>query len=299
MTPAEKLRRIFDWTQEVLDHVTDTPAAQADPAAVAALEARLGVPLPDAVAEALRTWDGEPDPMGCFLGHEWMSMVKINRHLDDVKQFDKPENPTVPDEAAAEAAFDEIAQGFLTHVPAGWAEVKFGIGPGVMKLGAPKLPDGSFAGKAVDLPREAGDALMARVRALMAAENAAYGWDELEFTFHADGTREVTRKRYDNLHKYQRYHPEGAIRDKYMHLKWLPLVHDGGGNYIGVDLDPGPNGTVGQVIVFGPGEDDHFVIAPDWDGALDHFLGRIESDSGPIREGAHLHDLIREAFVGG
>ena len=34
-------------------------------------------------------------------------------------------------------------------------------------------------------------------------------------------------------------------------MKWLPFCSDDGGNFIGIDLDPDVNGTVGQVINFG------------------------------------------------
>ena len=40
---------------------------------------------------------------------------------------------------------------------------------------------------------------------------------------------------------------------------WVPVAHDGGGDYHCVDLDPGPEGAVGQVITAGEG--DQIVVA--------------------------------------
>lgn len=56
-------------------------------------------------------------------------------------------------------------------------------------------------------------------------------------------------------------YPNGAIKPVYINLKWIPLAHDGSGNHLGVDLDPGPAGKVGQVINFGADENRKFVLA--------------------------------------
>jgi hypothetical protein len=45
--------------------------------------------------------------------------------------------------------------------------------------------------------------------------------------------------------------PPGWIKCVYACRGWLPLLSDRTGNYVGVDLDPGPGGSWGQVIVFG------------------------------------------------
>ncbi|UFU15655.1 SMI1/KNR4 family protein [Curtobacterium sp. C1] len=55
---------------------------------------------------------------------------------------------------------------------------------------------------------------------------------------------------------------DGFVQAKYSVRGWIPLTHDGSGNHIGVDLDPGPAGTVGQVITFGAEDEAHHVLAP-------------------------------------
>nr|WP_290227629.1 SMI1/KNR4 family protein [Trichocoleus desertorum] len=55
--------------------------------------------------------------------------------------------------------------------------------------------------------------------------------------------------------------PQDAIKTLYINLKWIPIARDGGGNHLGIDLDPGPAGTVGQVINFGVDEERKFVLA--------------------------------------
>lgn len=61
--------------------------------------------------------------------------------------------------------------------------------------------------------------------------------------------------------KYYSSDPEGAVKCRYTNPLWIPLAHDYGSNYIGVDLDPDVNGTAGQVIDFGRDENDKKVLA--------------------------------------
>lgn len=41
------------------------------------------------------------------------------------------------------------------------------------------------------------------------------------------------------------------LASSYMNPGMIPFLMDGGGNYLGVDLEPTPLGRVGQVVVFG------------------------------------------------
>lgn len=50
-----------------------------------------------------------------------------------------------------------------------------------------------------------------------------------------------------------------------------------GGNHIGVDLNPGPAGTRGQVIVFGPDDEFHSVLALGWGQFLTDLAGELEA----------------------
>jgi cell wall assembly regulator SMI1 len=70
--------------------------------------------------------------------------------------------------------------------------------------------------------------------------------------------------------------PEGAIKKIYTNKKWIPLTHDGGGNHIGIDLDPDINGNIGQIINFGRDEDSKFIIATDLSEYLKLFIKLIE-----------------------
>ncbi|KAH3680997.1 hypothetical protein WICPIJ_008005 [Wickerhamomyces pijperi] len=70
--------------------------------------------------------------------------------------------------------------------------------------------------------------------------------------------------------------PEGAVQNAYVDPdNWVGLAVDGCGNSIGIDLKPGPNGTLGQVIVFGRDIfDERIVIFKTWR----EFLNRVVED---------------------
>lgn len=54
--------------------------------------------------------------------------------------------------------------------------------------------------------------------------------------------------------------PPNWIRKEYSQRGWIPLITDKAGNYVGVDLNPGDGGSVGQVIVFGRDFDTKVVL---------------------------------------
>lgn len=78
--------------------------------------------------------------------------------------------------------------------------------------------------------------------------------------------------------------PPGHVREQYLNRNWIPFCKDSGGNYIGVDLDPDVQGTVGQVINFGRDEDTKYVIAPGLEAFLTYMLTLIRANRLSILE---------------
>lgn len=79
--------------------------------------------------------------------------------------------------------------------------------------------------------------------------------------------------------------PPKWIKSLYACRGWLPLITDHSGNYIGVDLDPGPGGAWGQVIVFGRDFDRKCVLwrgegEGGWGKWLAAFVDELESGEG-------------------
>ncbi|EGN96207.1 hypothetical protein SERLA73DRAFT_170616 [Serpula lacrymans var. lacrymans S7.3] len=87
------------------------------------------------------------------------------------------------------------------------------------------------------------------------------------------------------LREQMRSIPDGWIRKEYSQRGWIPLVVDKAGNYIGVDLNPGEGGSVGQVIVFGRDFDTKVVLwrgdgQDGWATWLASFADELESGEG-------------------
>jgi len=74
--------------------------------------------------------------------------------------------------------------------------------------------------------------------------------------------------------------PSSAIKTAAWNKRWLPVANDGGGDYHCIDLDPGPEGTFGQVITVGE-SDIQTVVA----SSLTDWLRRVadEMDAGLLR----------------
>lgn len=71
--------------------------------------------------------------------------------------------------------------------------------------------------------------------------------------------------------------PDGFIRPVYFDSGWIPLTYDSSGNHIAIDLNPGPKGTKGQVIVFGPDDEFHPVLALSWGQFLTDLADEFEA----------------------
>lgn len=103
-----------------------------------------------------------------------------------------------------------------------------------------------------------------------------------------------------NAHMMERMRsfPPRWCKKVYASRGWLPLVSDRAGNYIGVDLDPGPAGEWGQVILFGRDFDTKCVL---WKGEGEGGWGRwlaCFADDLESGEGWQLDDTGNDSVVG-
>ena len=103
--------------------------------------------------------------------------------------------------------------------------------------------------------------------------------------------------------------PMASIKRCYADAKWIPFCTDGSGNFIGIDLAPGPNGKAGQIINFGRDEGNKAVLAKDLNAFFERLIRIIKSDdfhiadydgenvillgTDDIEEGFHLTDYLR------
>ncbi|MFI6832733.1 SMI1/KNR4 family protein [Kribbella sp. NPDC050241] len=81
-----------------------------------------------------------------------------------------------------------------------------------------------------------------------------FGLDTLEHFADQDERWWVTHgwQRYVDSYSFVKdYGPPGAVRRLADHPAWIPFATDTFGNYLAVDMAPGPNGRPGQVILIG------------------------------------------------
>lgn len=278
------------------------PASAAD---LAAIERLIGESLPDDVRSLYGYADGQVDDSpGLFHADRFMSAAEVVRQLEFSVSLVKPERPAVDDPLASERIIRRIVERYIELCTKknflGVRERSYRITGrfGVSSLEGPyvyrKDGAGTESREAVRL-RDCDD-IYALAGELFELEKASWNWDAVAFEISGKDDYTIHREFYDfDTELGITSTPEGAIRKKYFHYKWLPVLSDGSGNYIGVDLDPGPAGAKGQVIIFDRDEEALFVVA---DGLPSFFDWVIEESKNPESAYAtsrvHLHDLIRK-----
>lgn len=75
-----------------------------------------------------------------------------------------------------------------------------------------------------------------------------------------------------------------AVQALYANRYWIPFAYDYCGNHLGVDLDPGARGTVGQVINFGSDEEDKYVVGSSVAAFMEWLVDQLESGNFAISE---------------
>ena len=81
----------------------------------------------------------------------------------------------------------------------------------------------------------------------------------------------------EDFRKFSTIYPANSIQNVYAHTHWLPFSHDSGGNHIGLDLQPGPTGQIGQIINCGRDEDYRCVMAPSFEAFLEWTLAQYRA----------------------
>lgn len=299
MTSLEKFEQIVGWYTDNASEAVRGLAPQADFARVEDINALIGDTLPPDISVLFAKYDGESgDGAGAFLGHGFMSLQKIIDSLEFSKSLVKPAHPTVPEPDASGAIIDAIIKIHTESVTGAWHKLKFECGPNSYEgpYVYPSIDTSEQTRQSLELPEDRMDEVYALSGKLHDLEHSSYKWDELKITVFGDGTNTVERTFYDFDQTLPlTSQPPDAILKKYYHIKWVPIIEDHGGNYIGVDLDPGPKGTKAQIIVFGRDEEDMYVMANSWG----QFLDRMITELGPRRVellgDSHLHDMFKPA----
>ncbi|MCP3138354.1 SMI1/KNR4 family protein [Pyxidicoccus xibeiensis] len=120
---------------------------------------------------------------------------------------------------------------------------------------------------------------------------------------------EFPRMAPDLLHN-EGARPAEAVHSLRAHPAWVPVTWDSGGNYMGLDMAPGPRGQVGQVIIFGSRENTNYVVASSWRALLELVLHMLENGNVDLGDkerstrpmdplvppSSHFHDYIAHLY---
>lgn len=101
--------------------------------------------------------------------------------------------------------------------------------------------------------------------------------------------------------------PTGRIQARTAHAGWIPFASDGGGNFIALDMAPGPRGHVGQVISFGADVDNSEYFADSFDALIRKEHGDMEEiptltvdgDEGDVLAEMEIEDGLQELLCWG
>jgi cell wall assembly regulator SMI1 len=132
------------------------------------------------------------------------------------------------------------------------------------------------------------------IKLLKEEEKPTYDWDDIEFTVYPDGRIKTERKVFDWNSGISGSNTD-HVKPIYFHSKWIALFGDGGGNYIGIDLDPGLSGTKGQVIIYGRDIYENLKLADNLEQLFDKILSDIqkESESIILNSKYHIHERLK------
>ena len=296
-TEIKKLEEITKWFAENAKETPMSLSREVEVEKFQKIETLLGEPLPKVFKAIYQKYNGESgEGMGTFMGHAFLSLDEIISSLEFSKTLVKPLNRQITNPEASQKIIDQILT-IVKPVSTNWYKITGSCGP--QSISGPYLyPAENSTGKerkSANLERSQKSQVMELCNQLHDLEYENYNWDELEFTIYADGRSEIKRTDYNFDEELPLTStPPDAIKLKYFHFKWLPVFSDGGGNYIGFDLDPDTKGIKNQIIVFGRDEEDMFVLANDLDQFFDRCLSEIAAKGEELLNGVHLHDYFKE-----
>ncbi|MBX9852559.1 MAG: SMI1/KNR4 family protein [Cytophagaceae bacterium] len=312
MEAIEKLKKIIDWY--ALNKIGEVRFLneQNDLNSLQYIENLLDEPLPHDIYSIYRIYNGEKGKgYGAFLGHSFVSIQEMMNSLEFSKTLIKPNNPKVPNQEKANELIQSIIEIVQSHIPRDvqpeiinekWYKIEFECSP-TSRSGPYFYPSKETTGKdrqIIKIPfgSDSEKRFSEFVKELHALELNDYNWDNIEIIVFGNGDYEVNRAyfNFDNTLPLTSY-PDGAIKKKYFHIKWIPIISDYSGNYIGIDLDPDEKGIKGQVIVFGRDEEDMFVIANSWNEFLELTLKLISTQAEFFLSESHLHKILKDLIV--
>lgn len=302
MNLIEKFEHIANWTSENFSGEINKINQESGEKDFAKIEKMIDENLPKDFIEIYSKFNGEKGKSnGILFGLEFISTEKIISQLEFSSSLIKPKERKIINKNHSDKILSEIVNLFIKSIPTKrklgvfkikWKTAKaFIFGQLNKKISvtyenettAESFLNESYSNKVSKLATE-----------LKNIEKKHYNWDNLEFKIMQNGKYSVERKDYiwENEIDFSSC-PNNTIKKKYFHIKWLPLFHDFGGNFIGIDFDPDENGKKGQIIIYGRDEEKMIVIAENLQDFLDLSIKEMKENPNQFTSENHIHEVYK------
>lgn len=175
---------------------------------------------------------------------------------------------------------------------------------------APELVDqlrpGADADALASLEHELGVTLPDDVRASLAVHDGTEesaglvgGWDLLPVEIIASEARLMRGMVEDGAFGEATANAHPKLAGPWWNPAWLPIVSSGSGHFLCVDLAPGPEGRVGQVVLFLHDAPERYVVAPSYRAWLEAVVRDLESGAYTREDGEwNAHAFMRSSEEG-
>ncbi|MBF04808.1 MAG: hypothetical protein CMP76_16120 [Flavobacterium sp.] len=302
MNTLEKIEHIANWTSENYNGEVNKINHESGETDFAQLQEILNEKLPKTFTDIYKYFNGEiGNNSGILFGHEFLSTKKIISKLEFAIGLLKPIERKIIDLNKSEKILNEISNLFFKSIPnkkkfgfisKKWTKAIFSCAQGTYSQVSVEYDNGEIV--RYSLKEEYSDKIFDLGDEIYQLEKKDYNWDSLEFKLTPDGKYSVERKDYIWEEEVDFTScPEGKIKKKYYHYKWIPIFHDYSGNFIGIDLDPDKKGKKGQVIIFGSEEENMVVVADNFEEFLDLTIKEMNKNPKEFASENHIHDVYR------
>jgi len=291
MNTLQKFETITDWFKDFTKGHVSELIEQNQITRIHDIENLIGEKIPSDVVDIFNKYDGDDmSDFGSFLGYYFVTLNEIIQEFEYSNSMMKPEKPVVKDEKASNKILQAIIDTYLSEVPQKkmfgifknkWHKLVFNCSFGGVSnpvLYNTKQTDDKSR-SILHLSNNNRKKIRELTTQLHKLEEKDFNWDVLKFIVYENGHQDIKRSfiDYNETLSFRNY-PKDMVKIQYSNIKWLPIIKDGSGNFIGIDLDPASKGTKGQVINFGCDQCDIYVFADSWDSFLDLLLTKIEEE---------------------